>query len=61
LRLYLLLFKEKIRKKERKRERKRERKKERREMSDCAMPGFPWLLDTIKSCFKGQSLNFMCT
>jgi hypothetical protein len=23
--------------------------------------GFPWLLCAIKSYFKGQSFNFMCT
>jgi hypothetical protein len=28
---------------------------------DCAALGFFWLLDAIKGCFKGQSLNFMCT
>jgi hypothetical protein len=27
----------------------------------CAMLRFSWLLGAIKSCFKGQSLNFMCT
>jgi hypothetical protein len=26
----------------------------------CAMLGFSWLVGAIKSCFKGQSLNFMC-
>jgi hypothetical protein len=27
-----------------------------------AGPGLlPWLLCTIKSCFIGESLNFMCT
>jgi hypothetical protein len=25
------------------------------------MPGLPQLLGAIKSCFKGQSLGFMCT
>jgi hypothetical protein len=29
--------------------------------SGCAAPRFPWLLGAIKCCFKGQSLNFMCT
>jgi hypothetical protein len=27
----------------------------------CAAPGFSNLLGTSKSCFKDQSLNFMCT
>jgi hypothetical protein len=27
----------------------------------CATSGFPWLLGAIKCCFKGQSLNFLCT
>jgi hypothetical protein len=26
----------------------------------CATPGFFHLLDSIKSCLKGHSLNFMC-
>jgi hypothetical protein len=29
--------------------------------SGCATLDFPQLLDAIKSCFKGKSLNFMCT
>jgi hypothetical protein len=28
--------------------------------SGCDVLGFPWLLGAIESCFKGQSLNFMC-
>jgi hypothetical protein len=27
----------------------------------CAVPGFFWMLGAFKSCFKGQSLNLMCT
>jgi hypothetical protein len=27
----------------------------------CAMVGFSRLVGAIKSCFKGQSLNLMCT
>jgi hypothetical protein len=27
----------------------------------CALPGFFWLLGTVKGYFKSQSLNFMCT
>jgi hypothetical protein len=27
----------------------------------CAMPGIFWLLDAVKSSFKGQNLNFMYT
>jgi hypothetical protein len=59
--LYLLLFEEKEKKK----------KKEKGETghffpgqtcpSGCATLGFPWLLYVIKSSFKGQSLNFICT
>jgi hypothetical protein len=30
-------------------------------LGGSAMLGFPWLLGAIKSCFKGQFLNFMCT
>jgi hypothetical protein len=29
--------------------------------SGSATPRFFWLLGAIESCFKGQSLNFMCT
>jgi hypothetical protein len=70
--LYILLFEKK---KERKREREREGKEGRKREEkwpgpfclgqthpiDCAMPGFSQLLGAIKSCFKGQLLNFMCT
>jgi hypothetical protein len=27
----------------------------------CSMLGFSQLLVAVKSCFNGQSLNFMCT
>jgi hypothetical protein len=54
---------------------KKERKEERKEKgemtrgffsgqthpSGCSTPGFPWLLSAIKSCFNGESLNFMYT
>jgi hypothetical protein len=30
-------------------------------LAGCALQGFSRLLGAIKSCFKGQSLNFMCT
>jgi hypothetical protein len=66
--LYLLLFE-----REREREREREKREKKREKQPggfflghtcpigSARPGFFWLLGTIKNCFKGQSLNFMCT
>jgi hypothetical protein len=50
----------------RKRERKREKQSgsffpEQKCLAACTMPGFSWLLGAIKSYFKGQSLNSMCT
>jgi hypothetical protein len=59
--LYLLLIERKIRGWVGNREETARGLYPRADCVGCAMLGFSQLLGSIKGCFKGQSLNFMCT
>jgi hypothetical protein len=54
-------FAKKKKKKKRKENKETKGRKSQRGFPRVDMLGFPWLLSSIKRCFKGQYLIFMCT